>query len=210
MDQPRLAYRFRKVRKGPRTALRFCPASPARWRDLELLFGERGACGGCWCMAWRLSHSQFEKQKGAGNKKALRRIVQSGRAPGVLAYVGRDPVGWCSVAPRPQFGYLERSRVLAPVDQRPVWSVTCLFVARPFRRRGLSVKLLKAAVALVRRRGGRILEGYPVEQRQGVLPDAFAWTGLASAYRRAGFREVARRSATRPIMRYNIRSRRGG
>ena len=160
-------------------------------------------------MSWRLLPSQFEKQKGAGNKKAMRRIVQSGRTPGVLAYAGRDPVGWCSVAPRPQFSYLERSRVLAPVDERSVWSVTCLFVARPFRRRGLSVKLLKAAVALVRRRGGRIVEGYPVEARTGTLPDVFAWTGLASAYRQAGFREAARRSATRPIMRYYIASRNG-
>jgi len=155
-------------------------------------------------MSWRLSHSQFEKQKGSGNKRALRRMVRSGRVPGVLAYVGSDPVGWCSVAPRPEFSFLERSRVLAPVDERPVWSVTCLFVARPFRRRGLSAKLLKAAVALARRQGGRIVEGYPVEVAKGALPDVFAWTGLAAAYRRAGFREAARRSATRPIMRYYI------
>ena len=148
-------------------------------------------------------------QKGASNRKAMRRIVQSGQTPGVLAYVGSDPVGWCSVAPRPQFGYLERSRVLAPVDERPVWSVTCLFVARPFRRRGFSVRLLKAAVALVRRQGGRIVEGYPVEVARDALPDVFAWTGLAAAYRRAGFREAARRSATRPIMRYYIGGRRG-
>ncbi len=159
-------------------------------------------------MAWRLTHSQFEKQKGSGNKKALRQLVRSGRVPGVLAYAGGSPVGWCSVAPRPEFSFLERSRVLAPVDERPVWSVSCLFVARPFRRRGLSAKLLKAAVALVRRQGGRIVEGYPIEVAKGALPDVFAWTGLAAAYRRAGFRQAARRSATRPIMRYYIGGRR--
>lgn len=158
-------------------------------------------------MTWRLRRSQFEKQKGSGNKKALRRLVRSGRVPGVLAYAGGKPVGWCSVAPRPEFSFLERSRVLAPVDERPVWSVTCLFVARPYRRRGLSVKLLKAAVGLVRRQGGRIVEGYPVEVAKGALPDVFVWTGLAAAYRRAGFREAARRSATRPVMRYYIGAR---
>jgi GNAT superfamily N-acetyltransferase len=208
VDQSRLAHGFRKVRKKRRPALRFRPATPARWRDLERLFGERGACGGCWCMAWRLPHSQFQKQKGAGNKRALRRIVQSGHTPGVLAYAGRDPVGWCSVAPRAHFRYLERSRVLAPVDEREVWSVSCLFVARPFRKRGLSVRLLKEAVALVRRRGGRIVEGYPVEVERGALPDVFVWTGLTSAYRRAGFREAARRSAKRPVMRFYIGGRR--
>jgi len=197
------------MRKTSPALLRFHPATPNRWRDLEQLFGERGACGGCWCMSWRLRRSQFEKQKGAGNRKAMRRIVQSGGAPGVLAYAGGSPVGWCSVAPRSQFSFLERSRVLAPVDERPVWSVTCLFVARPFRRRGLSVKLLNAAVALVRGQGGRIVEGYPVEVPRGALPDVFAWTGLAAAYRRAGFQEAARRSATRPIMRYYIGGRRG-
>jgi len=160
-------------------------------------------------MSWRLPRSQFEKQKGPGNKRAFRRIVRSGQTPGVLAYAGGTPVGWCSVAPRPRFSFLERSRVLAPVDERAVWSVTCLFVARPFRRRGLSVKLLKAAVALGRRQGGRIVEGYPVEVPRDALPDAFAWTGLAAAYRRAGFREAERRSATRPIMRYYIGGRRG-
>jgi GNAT superfamily N-acetyltransferase len=197
------------MRKTSRALLRFHPATPGRWRDLEQLFGERGACGGCWCMSWRMRRSQFEKQKGSGNKRALRRLVRSGRTPGVLAYAGSSPVGWCSVAPRPEFSFLERSRVLAPVDDRPVWSVTCLFVARPSRRRGLSVKLLKAAVALVRRQGGRIVEGYPVEVARDALPDVFAWTGLAAAYRRAGFREAERRSATRPIMRYYIGGRRG-
>jgi len=86
-----------------------------------------------------------------------------------------------------------------------VWSVSCLFVARPYRRRGVSVLLLKAAASRVRRRGGRIVEGYPVEPRQDKVPDPFVWTGLASAFRRAGFREVARRSKSRPIMRRDSR-----
>ena len=184
----------------------FRPVTPGRWVDLEALFGERGACGGCWCMAWRLPHREYEAGKGARNRRALKRIVDSGETPGVLAYHGRRPVGWCSVGPRSTFAFLDRSRVLKPVDDRPVWSVTCLFVDREYRRRGLSVKLLRAAADLATRKGATLLEGYPTDPRR-TLPDPFVWTGLPSAFRRAGFREVLRRSPSRPILRKPVRRR---
>lgn len=177
----------------------------ACWKDLETLFGERGACGGCWCMYWRLSRPAFQRQKGEGNRRAFKKLVAAGSPPGLLAYAGGQPVGWCAIAPRAEYPKMARSRVLEPVDAQPVWSVSCLFVAKPYRRRGLSVRLLEAAADYARRRGARIVEGYPVEPRQADMPDPFVWTGLASAFRRAGFTEVARRSATRPIMRRNLR-----
>ncbi len=117
--------------------LTFHPLVPERWADLERLFGERGACGGCWCMWWRLPRSEFTRRKGEGNRRALRRIVGAGRVSGILAYAGGEPVGWCSVAPRDDFPVLDRSHTLKHVDECPVWSVVCLFVARPYRRRGV-------------------------------------------------------------------------
>ena len=189
---------------APLPALKILPLTPARWGDLELLFGERGACGGCWCMYWRLTRSEYEKKKGLGNKKALRRIVDSGRPPGLLAYAGGKPVAWCAVGPRGIYPVLERSRILARIDDEPTWSVTCFFVVRPFRRQGITFQLLKAAVDFAGRKGARVVEGYPVEPKKGSLPDVFAYTGLPSAYRKAGFVEVLRRSETRPIMRYFV------
>jgi len=185
--------------------MKILPLVPGRWEDLASLFGERGACGGCWCMFWRLPRAVFVRQKGRGNRDAFRRLVKRGDPPGLIAYDGTIPVGWCAIAPRAQYPALARSRILKPVEGEPVWSVSCLFVARPYRRRGVSVLLLKAAASRVRRRGGRIVEGYPVEPRQDKVPDPFVWTGLASAFRRAGFREVARRSKSRPIMRRDSR-----
>ncbi len=168
------------------------------------LFGPRGACAGCWCMAWRLPHSQYRRQTGAGNRRRLRQRVKSGSAPGVLAYVDGKPAGWCSIAPREEFAFLSRSRVLGPVDAEPVWSVSCFFIARQYRRQGVTVPLLRAAVELARKKGARMVEGYPVDPQQGKLPGVFLWTGVPKTFLRAGFKEVARRSATRPVMRKRV------
>ena len=195
---------MRPSRSSRAPAFTFAPLTAARWRDVETLFGERGACGGCWCMAWRLPPGIWRAGKGAGNRAAFRRLVRRGPAPGVLAYHAGEPVGWCSFGPRASFPTLARSRVLAPVDERDVWSVSCFFVARPFRRRGLSAALLDAAATQAARLGARILEGYPQEPGAETMPDVFAWTGFASAFRRAGFVEAARRSRLRPIMRREL------
>jgi len=181
------------------------PVTPDRWTDLETLFGPRGAIGGCWCMWWRLSRAEYERQKGEGNKQAMQSIVASGDVPGLLAYAGEKPVAWCSIAPREDFPSLERSRVLKRVDDQPVWSVVCFYIAKPYRGQGVSVQLLLAAVEYAGQHGARVVEGYPIEPKKDSAPDIYAFTGMASAFRKAGFVEVLRRSETRPIMRYFIK-----
>jgi GNAT superfamily N-acetyltransferase len=185
-------------------SLQFHPLTPERWDDFAELFGERGACGGCWCMVWRLKRSEFEQNKGAGNREAMHALIQTGPPPGILAYAGERAVGWCAVAPRAVYPALARSRVLKPLDALPVWSVTCLFVARDQRKQGVSVQLLRAAIDFVREQGGEVVEGYPIEPRTEDVPAVFAWTGLISAFTQAGFHECARGSPTRPIMRFEI------
>ena len=155
-------------------------------------------------MLWRLARADFEKQKGPDNQAALRRIVESKKPAGVIAYHEGQPVGWCAVAPRKDYPSLGRSRILRPVDEQAVWSVTCFFVARNYRRRGLSALLLRAAAKYAHGRGAKLIEGYPIEPRIRRVPDVFAWMGLASAFRAAGFHEVARRSPTRPLMRKSL------
>ncbi|HZC77803.1 MAG TPA: GNAT family N-acetyltransferase, partial [Ktedonobacterales bacterium] len=120
----------------------------------------------------------------------------------VLAYVGERPAGWCAIQPRAAYPALERSRALRPVDDQPVWSVTCFFVARAHRRQGLAVQLLRAATAYAVSRGATIVEGYPSIPKSPAMPDVFAWHGTLSTFTRAGFVEVARPSASRAIMRY--------
>ena len=151
---------------------------------------------------WRVKRSHYDRQKGEGNKQALQALVNSGPAPGILAYLGPEASAWCAIAPREAYPVLERSRVLQRVDDQPVWSIVCLFVAKPFRRQGLSVQLIKAAVQYAQQQGARVIEAYPVEPKTADMPAVFASTGLAAAYRRAGFVEALRRSETRPIMRF--------
>src|SRR5262249_52951381 len=125
-------------------------------------------------------------------------------APGILGYHGTEPVGWCALAPRECYPALERSRVLKRLDDLPVWSISCLFVRKDCRRKGLSIQLLRAAAEYVKSQGGTWVEGYPVEPKSETVPAPFAWTGLASAFLKAGFHECARQAPSRPIIRLSI------
>jgi GNAT superfamily N-acetyltransferase len=155
-------------------------------------------------MWWRLTSHEFNEQKGDGNRRALKTLIAGGIVPGLIAYEYDIPVGWCSVAPRDHFPRLDRSPILKKVDTSPVWSVVCFFVSKSHRNTGLSVVLLKTATEYVRRQGGLIVEGYPHEAADGRKQAPSVFTGLFSAFLQAGFTEVARRSDSRPIMRYYI------
>jgi GNAT superfamily N-acetyltransferase len=185
-------------------ALEIQPVTSENWADLEKLFGPRGAIGGCWCMWWRIKRTEFEAQQGHGNHEAMRSIVESGVVPGILAYSAGEPVAWCSVAPREEFSVLDRSPVLKRIDDQPVWSVVCFFMAKGYRHQGVSSLMLKAAVDHAAQHGAHIVEGYPIEPKKDRAPDIYAFTGMVSIFKKMGFLEVARRSESRPIMRYFI------
>jgi GNAT superfamily N-acetyltransferase len=180
--------------------------TPERWVDFERLFGPRCVCAGCWCMYMyrELPNADFKALAYQGTKAAQEATVRSSCVPGSPVYAGGEAVGWIAVEPRRAYLRLANSRVLKPVDAQPVWSVTCFFTRRDMRGRGVSVALLNAAIQHGRRRAGRLVEGYPMGPGQCKLPAPFAYTGLASAFRRAGFAKKARRSPTHPIFRHAI------
>jgi len=184
-------------------SLEFHPLIPERWHKLERLFGKHGAAGGCWCMWWRQTRAEFNRQRGEPNRIAFRTIVEPGIVPGLLAYSDGEPVGWCAVEPRESYPALDRSRTLARVDCEPVWSIPCFYVARHFRGRGLMPELLAAAINWAGRHGAPIVEAYPIEPKNNLNNSTF-YTGVVPVFRRAGFVEVCRRSKRRSIMRKTI------
>jgi GNAT superfamily N-acetyltransferase len=184
-------------------ALAIGPLTPDRWPDLEALFGRQGAYSGCWCMWWRLAGRDYGRHTSAERKALFAGIVAEGRAPGLLAYEDGRPVGWCAVAPRAEFPRFDRSRYWKPIDDAPVWSINCFYVAAGQRGRGIATHLLGAAVDYARERGATILEAYPKDVGARVAPSS-AYTGTVAMFRAAGFTEVARRHPERPIMRLRL------
>ena len=181
------------------------PLTPDRWHDFEMLFGERGAYGGCWCMFWRMPASAWNQATKEQNKQGIEAIVASGPPPGLLAYAGDQAVGWVSVGPREAFPRLERSRTLKRLDERPTWSVNCFFIARPYRGQGLMLVLLQAAVDYARSQGAAVIEGYPAEpgedKRLGTME---GYVGIASVFRQAGFRLATRQVGGKELSRYQL------
>jgi GNAT superfamily N-acetyltransferase len=182
------------------------PLTPDRWCDLAELFGERGAGDGCWCMFWRLRSGEYSAGRYEGNRRAFERLVREAeRPPGLLAYLDGEPAGWCAVAPREDYGRLQRSRVLGPLDERPVWSVVCFYIDRRRRGHGLAHELLAAAAEFASTHGARTLEGYPLDPAHRRPSSSEAYTGVVSLFARAGFEEVARRGSTgRPVYRLEL------
>jgi len=160
-------------------------------------------------MTWRLPLAEFKANKSAGNRNAMRALVDGGQQPGVLLYEDGCAVAWCAVAPREEYIRLNASRVLAPVDEEKVWSVSCFFVDKKARGKGLSVAVLQAAVEFARGKGAKFIEGYPQELKD-KLPPAFVWTGVMPTFERAGFKEVARRSPKKPIVRMGSAKKESG
>ena len=185
-------------------SIEFRPLTPERWDDLERLFGpERGAIAGCWCMWFKLRRPEWEAAGRAGRKDLFRAAVDRGPPPGVLTYADGGAIGWCAVEPREAYPVIQRSRVRAPVDDRPALAITCFYLAPRWRRKGLMRPLIGAALDLARARGATLVEAYPLDPPPGARPSG-AFTGIARAFRDQGFVEVARRSATRPILRREL------
>jgi GNAT superfamily N-acetyltransferase len=191
-------------------AVDVAPATPARWADVEVVFGTRGDASRCWCQ-WFYADSQVAAgARAEANREALREQVRQGPPPGVLAYRGGEPVGWCAVSPRPTYTRLPRSEALrgTPEDELAdpaVWSVTCFVVRVGHRRGGVAAALLDGAVGLARESGARVVEAYPVDvAAKARTSSAELYHGPLSTFLAAGFREVARPRPTRPVVRLEL------
>jgi GNAT superfamily N-acetyltransferase len=193
--------------------LEIVPLTRDRLKDIAELFGEGGDAKWCWCAWYRVRNVDFRTATAASNRHVLERAVDTtateGRAPGLVAYRDGRAVGWVSVGPRDDYARLQHSRVLAPVDDRPVWSIVCFVVSRSARGQGVARQLLDAAVAYADEHGATLLEAYPVETNGRRVPVAQAYKGTSAMFEAARFavvdrRQASRTSSPRPIMRREL------
>lgn len=183
----------------------FEPVSKKNWGKFVQLFGEKGACGNCWCMYFRLKKSEFDEGKlNNGNKEAMKDLVWNGMPVGIIGLYDGEPIAWCAFAPRTDFLKLQNSRVHKPIDNEAVWSIPCFFIAKKYRRMGVSVAMLKGVIDYARKNKIKIIEAYPTIPTQDKLPDAFAWIGLYKSFERAGFKIADKTSKHRPMVRYYV------
>lgn len=176
------------------------PLTPELWPALVDLFGDKGAVSGCWCMYWRIG-SEYRKRPGEANKADLNQIVLKGPPPGLLAFEGDLPVGWCQLTPRDALPWLDKTWRLQRVDDVAVWSLSCLYVRKGYRKRGVTTALIKAALQAAKQAGAPALEAYPLD---ASLSPSSTGTGFASTFEHLGFKTVARHFAPRPIMRHDL------
>ena len=200
-------------RSGAAT-IRCVELTPELWSAVETLFGANGACGGCWCMWWRVERGGrlWDETKGAKAKSRFRTLVKSGEARGILAFERDLPVGWCAFGPRTEFPRLETVKAYRREDRAEVWSINCFFIARAHRGKGVARALLQAAVSACRSNGARILEGYPVTTTKDgrTMAAAFAWTGPLKIFEEEGFEVIQASPPTKPLMRRSLRGTRKG
>lgn len=186
------------------TKLTVRPLTSDLWPALEDLFGPNGACGGCWCMYWRIG-SAYQKRPRDKNKADFKRIVKRGPPPGLIAFDGETAVGWCQLTPRAGLETLTRTKVLAPVDDVPVWSLSCFYIRKGYRRKGVTTELIKAALKAARRQKAVALEAYPIDVMHAKKSTSGLYTGIESSFARLGFKPVARRVPHRPVMRHDLK-----
>ena len=193
------------------------PLTPKRLPDLATLFNQGGDPKWCWCSFFRLRNVDFANATPATNRavleKAVRTTARERRHPGLVAYRDGAPIGWVSLGPRDDYDRLQHSKVMAPVDDKPVWSIVCFVVSRNARKQGVAHALLEAAMDYAREQGATLLEAYPVETEGQRVPAAHAYKGTMGMFERAGFEVVERRRATptstpRPIVRRRVRPKR--
>jgi GNAT superfamily N-acetyltransferase len=176
------------------------PLTPDLWPALEDLFGKKGACNGCWCMYWRIG-AAYRKRSGAKNRAAFRKIVKGGPPPGLLAFDGDFPVGWCQLTPRSALPWLDSRSRFKRIDDAAVWAISCFYVRIGYRKRGVTSALIAAAIKVAKRAKAPQLEAYPLDATK--TPSA-SGTGYVSTFARAGFKIVDCHLPPRPIMRRTL------
>jgi GNAT superfamily N-acetyltransferase len=183
--------------------------SPQTLPDFERLARKQGSC---WCMHYQrpgpVVHGGPAARLRTINRRDKAKLVREGRSHAILVYDGESPIGWCQYGPREELPRIDAGRfyrkVGPPSGGRTLWRITCFFVDRAYRGKGVAKFALKAALESIRKQGGGIVEAYPVVSKKMAAVPEWRWFGTPSMFRREGFRIVAPLGTSGVLMRKTI------
>jgi GNAT superfamily N-acetyltransferase len=175
----------------PTTKIQIKPVTKTTWKDFEALFESKGAPKYCWCMAWRMNKEELKENNSASRKKFIKKRVNAETPIGLLGYVNKEPVAWCSIAPRETYERLGGDEII-----EKVWSIACFFIKKEFRDQGFIDQLIQAAGKYAKKHGAKYLEAYPVQPSS----PSYRFMGFIKTFEKAGFSFVRKAGTRRHVM----------
>lgn len=159
--------------------------------DVATLVGPKNpASNVCFCLSYRIGNKENVALRGPARAERVRELCHQDPAPGVIAYLDGEPVGWAAVHPRSDTSFA-RNRLIPHVDDLDVWSLWCFRVRPGHRKQGISHALIEGAVAYARDSGAPAIEGYPVDNRGAKIDLTMAYVGTRALFESAGFTKAS-------------------
>jgi GNAT superfamily N-acetyltransferase len=180
--------RMSTVEAGP-DGYRIEPLGPLTWDAFaDLAERHNGVWGGCWC-TWFHLYPDCPERKEIGNRAFKRRLVDEGRAHAALVFDGDVAVAWCEYGTVEELPNIHhRKQWEQGVVRMPDYRITCLFVDRRYRRKGMAAVAVRGALELIGAAGGGLVESYPHDLAPGKRPSAsFLYNATRSMYEKLGF-----------------------
>lgn len=171
------------------------PVDETNWADFETLFQSKGGPGYCWCMVWRMTKDELKHNNSTCRKEFIKQRVWSNTPIGLLGYVGNEAVAWCSIAPRET-----HQRLGGDESIENVWSISCFYIKKEFRKKGLTEFLVENAKKYTRKNGAKYIEAYPVETDS----PSYRFMGFIKTFEKAGFNFVKKAGTRRHVMTYKL------
>ena len=182
--------------------------SKKTWADFVKLFSQGNGFDFCMCMHFQrpcsLPKSEWlptRAERQVRNRRHKKALVDKGCAHGILVYADGEPVGWCQYGPREELPRIDNSRKYGELVPEPgaekLWRITCFAVLKSYRKRGVASAALKAALEAIKRSGGGLVEGYPINRWETRAFGNESTAGTASMFEKAGFKPVCDFGSTR-------------
>lgn len=172
----------------PKDAYRVRPLDETTWPDfVSLVERHNGVWGGCWCMAFHAEGVGRHKSP-AQNRAEKEQRVREGRAHAALVYDGSVCVGWCQFGPTGELPRIKHRRIYEQgLGAPPDWRVTCFFVDKGYRRKGVAAAALAGALREISRLGGGTVESYPEDAGNRAVSSSFLHNGTVAMFEAQGF-----------------------